>query len=142
MKPHVSKNRLETLATFLDALPPKRFNFALFGTGILKNEPQCKATGCALGWATAMPQFQRLGLYSIVEGDDMTVVMKTAEGSVEDFEAAMELFGLSELEAEVLFHPNTSASVGGEWLVAPSVSATPKRIAAHIRKFIKLKWPS
>ncbi|WP_230684392.1 hypothetical protein, partial [Streptococcus pneumoniae] len=78
MKSHVSKNRLNLLADFLDTLPRKKFDFSRFGNGDLRLEPSCKAAGCALGWATTIPQFRRLGLFADVCKDnaDLTVVIK------------------------------------------------------------------
>ena len=144
MKSHVSKNRLNLLANFLDALPPKKFDFAVFGNGELKPEPSCKATGCALGWATTIPQFRRLGLYAEVDKfyTDLTVILKDGEGTLEDFAAAEKLFGISYDESYGLFHPSMSVRVNGKSLRSPSHHATPKKVAAHIRKFIALKWPS
>lgn len=58
------QKRILKLADFMEKLPPKRFNFLRWVGTDWKGAPDfsCGTTGCALGWATTMPFFRRLGL--------------------------------------------------------------------------------
>ena len=146
MKPHVSKNRLNALADFLDTLPPKKFDFSKFASGTdLKNTTECKTVGCALGWACTMPRFRKAGLSLFKRSnswDHIYVALKSGDSIKLDFDAGAELFGVGIDESMILFHPESVEFINGKKLISPGYQATSKQVAAHIRKFIKLKWPS
>lgn len=60
----VGNRRLLKLAAFLRTLPRRRFDYTNW-VGIDwkgAKDFSCGTTACALGWATTMPAFQRLGL--------------------------------------------------------------------------------
>lgn len=148
----ISRNRLLKLADFLDKLPRERFDYGSWVGSDWKGKPDlsCGTTACALGWATTMPEFRRLGLRltkgrpdpsNDVFDANMCVTLKqsharaTLDGS---FKAASKVFGLSEEESEYLFAPNADHPYDdyGKW--SPGGEATPKEVARHIRRFVKL----
>ena len=133
-------DRLNTLADFLDSLDPKRFDYLVFAdnkdytshtaiyqedTNILVNE--CGSVGCALGWATTIPEFQALGLNM----RDFSPSYQCYNG----FSAGMAFFGLASNEALFLFNSG-NRMLGWE---SPIETATPKEVAAHIRMFLAAK---
>lgn len=129
--------RLETLATFLETkVPRKHFDM---GSWVQHTSPagdrtfvlpkgegltDCGAAACAFGWATTIPAFKRAGLRLKVSRrfneTDVTF------GKARDFLAAQRFFGITEVEAERLFHP---------WAYA-NRDTTPKQVAKRIRKFV------
>lgn len=62
---------------------------------------QCGSTGCAIGWATAIPAFRMQGL--TYNHDDGMPVYKATYGKFKQWEAVSEFFGLTESEAKCLF---------------------------------------
>lgn len=50
-------DRLLFLADFMEGLPDEKVNIGSFW---------CGSVGCAVGWASQLPEFQKLGLYSYV----------------------------------------------------------------------------
>lgn len=64
----VGNRRLLKLAAFLEALPKHLFNYCWFcnSWNVTNLSPEkataCGTTACALGWATAIPSFRKLGL--------------------------------------------------------------------------------
>ncbi len=57
-------DRLLLLADFLETVPPERFDMARW-TGVDwagKSDLSCGTAACAMGWATTIPQFRKLGL--------------------------------------------------------------------------------
>jgi hypothetical protein len=60
----VNKRRLLKLAALLDRVPDEKFDMGTWGTSgrLIKNAPQCATKACALGWATAIPEFYKAGL--------------------------------------------------------------------------------
>ena len=146
VKPYVAKDRLNALADFLDTVPKKSFNFSIFADGNLN---ECGTTGCALGWATTMTRFKRIGLELAMESDAMlrqiserkVILQKDGKKIAQHFGTAEHLFGISEHEAYGLFAPESSC----DWQptgLSPEEDATPKQVAKNIRKFIKWKWPN
>jgi hypothetical protein len=129
----VGNRRLLKLATFLKTVPPHRFNYAHWAGNDWKGDPNltCGTTACALGWATAMPFFRRLGLH--LKRDVFGTRPYVSVGEWDEEDAAGIIFGLTGEESRFLFFP-------GEFYdgrYAPAVDATPKMVARHIEEFVK-----
>lgn len=149
---HTGNKRLLKLAEFLDRLPPKRFDYSIWVGEDWQGaqDLSCGTTGCALGWAAAMPEFQKLGV-KLVGQSLMSVQLEEAvraeaerrppnltecmawakviwpdKKCSESFDTAAELFGLEGYEATDLFTPESN-----------EYKATPKYVAKKIRKFVK-----
>lgn len=136
-----SDRRLNKLADFLDTVPVRRFNFSewisdLWKGGSLK-APSCKATACALGWATAIPEFAKLGLYLFRSGDRSGQIC--LEGGGTDFDAGAILFGIDFNQSFFLFSPEAENYLPGFRWQTPDRNATPKQVARHIRRFIEAR---
>ncbi len=125
--------RLLKLADFLDALPRGRFSYS---TWVGKNwkgkqDLSCGTTACALGWATTMPEFRKLGLRLFPPQDGMgaRVGLKNRPGT-DEYDAAGEVFGLGFYDTQELFVP------GDRGEDKPGDKATAKQVAKHIRRFV------
>jgi hypothetical protein len=130
-------DRLLKLADFLDTLPRKRFDFGCYvDTETWKGKPDlsCGTKACAMGWATTMPFFRRLGLRL---NEDGIVCLKDDLDKPGNFFAEVDkiagdkLFGLTSVAYEFLFVPQGTSGVN-----PLQVDATPKQVAKHIRKFV------
>lgn len=142
----VHRERLLKLATFLDELPPSRFDLSTwFGEGSDgRPDLTCNSTACALGWATAIPEFRELGLHGRVMASGVVAIcMGEPDESRSPWglcvQAAGQLFGLSEPDVDLLFTPydgededDVDESEDGHL----SPLATPEMVAAHIRQFV------
>ena len=108
--------RLLKLATFLEILPREKFNFNC----VIKRKPgkECGSVGCAIGWTPEV--FPRL-----VKWNDPKLNMAGYK------ELATELFDICYDNATYLFAP------GDPCVGQLPVTATPKMVAKHIRKFVK-----
>lgn len=111
------KKRLLKLADFLQTVKPKRFDMGFFATGDLH---ECGTAGCALGWATMVPSFQKAGLYL---DDGMSVRFKGSRVH-DSFRVAEKFFDLTEREAENFFLRRENHE-------------TPKQVARNIRAAVK-----
>jgi hypothetical protein len=131
----VYKSRLLKLADFLEKLPRKRFCFQWFVGLDWKgaDDLSCGTTACALGWATTMPTFKRLGL-AIHKGQFVNLVRLNKRGG--PWGAATRLFGISRSESEYLFNPRGCPKRPN----CLSGDATPKQVAKHIRQFVREKF--
>lgn len=118
----VGNRRLLKLADKLDTVPRKQFDYSAWVGDDWKGAPDlsCGTTACALGWATTIPSFRRLGLKLNTDWNEVTM------GEYRNFYAAALLFELSERDAMYLFAPGPS-----------EVDATPKQVAKKIRQFVK-----
>lgn len=96
----VGNRRLLKLADFLEKLPKERFNFSSWVGDDWEGakDLSCGTTACALGWATAMPEFHRLGLKLDSEGWPRYNREVGAD-------AAKSIFAIDSEEAEFLFTP-------------------------------------
>lgn len=104
----MNKERLTKLADFLDTVPEHKFDLESWRSDSTGDESwealvddahllnfDCGTTGCAVGWACVMPEFQAEGLAWGVWGP-------TATGYSGWF-AVMDFFGLKRVDAEYLF---------------------------------------
>ncbi len=131
--------RLLSLATFLESLPPERFNFTQWvGKGYVPG-PECNTTACAIGWAAHMPEFHALGLrlhshnpaanapyYPCLDGSNLS---GDWDGAVE---AIGDIFGLDAEQVDYLFTPK-----GHDYDPRLPDTATPRDVAARIREFVE-----
>lgn len=114
--------RLLKLAAFLRNLPRNRFDYTQFVGDDWEGAPDlsCGTTACAMGWATTMPEFRRLGLRLAAGG------YPHIQGRGSGIAAAETLFALGFGDAMYLFVPGL-----GEH------PATPKQVAAKIERFVR-----
>lgn len=162
----VGRRRLLKLADFLKKLPANRFDYTSW-VGLDwqgKQDLSCGTTGCALGWATTMPEFRRLGLRLHVVGKTCDTDLDTGESFTSEtylvgmvglkgkndgpFQAASEIFKISLEHAQFLFSPWFSIDDPRPkeklppghygYLTSPGARAKPKDVAKHIREYVKI----
>ena len=103
--------RMVFLRDWLDANvapKPRKFNLGVWArlNRALKlgmEEENCSSVGCAVGWATTIPQFQALGLTIIERGDGQWIPV--FEGRVV-YDAVAEFFNLPKEHTWNLFAPD------------------------------------
>lgn len=125
--------RLLKLAEFVSKQPRDKFEFSHFVGDDWKGAPDlsCGTSACAMGWATAMPYFRKLGLHLSRRGTYARHPVLKRQGN---FEKIIErLFGFSAYEANKLFIPGNGF---GNCNDGP---ATPKAWARYARKFVARK---
>lgn len=92
----------------------------------------CKTSGCAIGWATTMPEFKRRGLKLIAGSENAfdagVYLVKNNQIVEKQFKAVGIIFGISEGEAWELFRLRETKSKN-----------TPKAVAKRLRKFVKTR---
>lgn len=149
----VGLDRLSALATFLEKLPRERFDYTNWVGRDWKGKRDlsCGTSACALGWATTMPRFRKLGLR--IEGDPGSLQPlwvglkgltpnKAFDHMNNSLEAAQRVFRLDYRQAWGIFMPAGAVELLSEkgahraFLYAPGTHATPQQVAKHIRKFI------
>lgn len=121
----VGNARLLKLCTErLDTLPPGRYNHSHWVGGDWggKTNLSCGTTACAMGWATTIPSFRRLGLK--LDPVHRRIIYGDSWGG---FPSAMRLFHITYDDAERLF------GHAGWGKVRP----TARRVARRIRQFVK-----
>lgn len=144
----ISNRRLLKLAAFLETVPRERFNYGHWVGENWRGAPDlsCGTTACALGWATVMPEFRRLGLY--LSPRTRTPRIKGARAPYwEDTStvAITRLFGnFGVISDEPLQYISSRFSNPIVDLFYPDYSgagvdrdATPKQVARRIRDFVK-----
>jgi hypothetical protein len=145
----VYKKRLLKLADFLDELPPKRFDFTQWVDEDWKGKPDlsCGTKACALGWATTIPSFRRLGMnlghHIDVYGGVVNYVRLGGSRDLCDgpFKAAKKVFGLATYEEfEFLFVPDSACELGDREYYNSGGGAKPKTVAKDIRRFVAKKY--
>lgn len=144
----VGMKRLEKLATKLEKLPPKRFNYNSWVGRNWGKKPDlsCGTTACAMGWATTMPEFRRLGLRMNAAGTpvfsdqvklddvpDAQVCFGRSDVTYGGVGSAAEIFRISLESAGYLFVPGYQTKLGE----APDEYASAKAVARHIRNFVR-----
>lgn len=130
------KTRLLLLADKLDKVHkeyPEKFDFNNYirGTwhdfGSLNLETTCGTSGCALGWATTIPELQKLG-FRLVQGAGLYAIL--ASDSWEDL--AIKAFGINRTECSFLFIP-------AEYENSLPKDASAKEVADRIREFVSIR---
>ncbi len=162
----VFAGRMLSLADFLDNLQPGRFKFSSWVGGDWGGLPDlsCGTTACGLGWASAMPEFQALGLVLsnkvvVWAPSSVPIHPRLKDDDTRDFfhataHATEVIFGITMEETEFLFTPTENVNdeegaVDPEDMLDPedegddgrlSRRATAKRLARHIRAFVEYKY--
>lgn len=132
---NIGLKRLEKLAKHLESgkLGHEKFDFTLFNYGHKEGQKPntCGTMGCALGECPILfPKqwkFTNHGSVTLIKTDRM------------DFNAATEFFQINLQEAPVLFSCNCQKLIRILKLKKLFCNATPKQVAANIRKFIIYK---
>lgn len=144
----VGKCRLLQLAELLENLPPERFDYSTWVGEDWKGKADlsCGTTGCALGWATTIPSLRKAGLRmrAFLSGNGgYVVLLRNGRKVAESEKAAEEVFGISNKEAIYLFNGTTRPPEKFEdkLKTSPDWDATPKQVAKHIKRFVKVKFP-
>jgi hypothetical protein len=116
----MNKERLLTIATFLDNLPPEKFNFDRYVT---KHENGCGTVCCAIGW---FPQiFPEIWIWKPIGRNILHPGTFRLEKS---FSTTLEEFlDLSIFQLQRLFYPNR--------FLPPDI--TPNQLATQIRSFVE-----
>ena len=155
MSPGIYRNRLLKLADLLHNLPRKRFKYNAWGIGnptleagtnLLSNPESCGTSACALGWAVALPFAKEAGFtlrtaapYGFNIYADQPLSAEAAffcyDKWVSPLKVARTLFGVSDDEFRFLFYPNRMCFIS-----RLDETATPKRVARHIRNFADGKY--
>lgn len=126
------RERFETLIGFLDTLEPEKFYFcAVVGD---HDAAGCGTVCCAIGWTPQLfPDMAEWG--QTTDGD---VVVWSKPGMASDYdEVASEIFGLPVETCSHLFAPRCQKGVASA-LPECGLDATPKEVAAMLRKFLEL----
>lgn len=146
-KNHVYKNRLLKLADFLDNLLDEQFSFDRWvgNDWDQKANLSCGTSACALGWATTIPLFRKLGLrlvanptYEGKSGFKFVIALKdTVNPNNTSYRDACEkIFGVDKSEANFLFTPGSMLGSSNNYL---DDNASPAEVSDNIRRFIRLK---
>jgi hypothetical protein len=89
----------------------------------------CQTIGCAMGWATTIPEFKEAGLVLLGRSDSTggSVALKISETQyLTEYDACAKFFDIRYGEAYGLFDPVAQAYCGND----------PKLVAESIRKFV------
>ena len=127
----MNKERLLKLAEFLENLAPERFNLSSWrehdgdDTDSVSDEQLweggCGTTGCAVGWACAMPEFQAEGLYW--DKGEGYPALRGLPYSYSGYAVASEFFAIPVEVSRLLFSP----------VRYPEETSNPKGVAERIR---------
>ena len=147
-------DRLLKLADFLDTVPPEKFDFDVWcngGRGEVGGRVEvpdlnvCGTTACALGWATAIPEFQKLGIKLDMCSSQFPCVTTLSDSRKRDswsnaLAAARDVFGLgaedvSELFTSEGYHEYYDDVEHGWDYEYPDLSV--KDVATHIRQWVE-----
>lgn len=150
--------RLLYLADQLEKIPRKKFDFrswsALDGESLIDERGDeaarsrfkaCGTTACAIGWAASMPKFRRLKFKLSREGEPSFVCSTEKHPGPQEYlglGAISALFEISSDAAIFLFMPVGAAYPVSTLGMGLPKTATPKQVAARIRKFVKKYGPS
>lgn len=151
-KGYVFKKRLLKLANELSVQPTKRFYFGSWAGSDWAGDPflSCGTTCCAMGLATTIPSFRRLGLRMYRRPiNNIPWVGLIGDDTLESSQnASRVIFGTSNEEFKFLFLPygdmicvNEIADQKNKFgRNSPHKHATAKEVAANIRYFVKRKY--
>lgn len=141
----VAKRRLLALANLLESGEVNNhFYFGSWGDtvdpvekdcDVLADPVRCGTTACALGWAPALPFAKKLGFRLSSQGRECGYARFTKNGRfVTPGAVAKTLFGLSELQSDMLFNPGDTMPIPLE------KDATPVQVAENIREFVRIRF--
>ena len=132
----MNKERLLKLADFLETVPPKRFEmdrfFGWVGKAIWETntfddlESDCGTDGCALGWATTIPEFKKAGFKAVKGQGPDSLWIEIQYGSWTGFSAAEKFFGIDKRQCTNLF--------GGRY---DNRKTKPTTVAKQIRRLVE-----
>jgi len=109
-RPASGHDRLRMLATFLDDVPPEKFDIGFYW---------CGTKGCAMGWAASIPSFRAAG-WLLSDRDQAPQY----QGYV-SYDAASAFFGITVDEAYDLFSTCNPENI------------TAQEVAANIRSLLE-----
>lgn len=117
--------RLLKLAQFLKTVPAERFNMGVWVGDDWKGDPDlsCGTSACALGWATVIPEFRRLGLRLVKPRGFWGGTVRLGRRRLDALRVAGEVFAIDIDGASQLF-----GGGGGQ---------TPKTKAREIEQFVE-----
>lgn len=145
-------DRLMNLASFLDTIPEKNFDYSSYvdnWDGKSQDLISCGSTACALGWAAMMPEIAALGVvlspsetvkglgYVTFTGDKIT------PNCNQSLDVGRKVFDLTIEEFYFLFMPDHHMSFDDEEetsYCSPDENASAKEVANHIRLFVRNKY--
>lgn len=119
----MDRERLTILADFLDTVPKEKFD--LYYWWFHRNEP-CNSTGCAVGWATTIPEFANDGLGLNALDDTYSYIRRPFYGITIAWDSVKAFFDISFPQAMHLFSVY-------EYKLE---QRTAQHVAARIRKFM------
>ena len=134
----MNKERLLKLAAFLETVPERKFDIqswrcesneagaSEFNSDLLQDQylrdPDCGTTGCAVGWACSMPEFQAEGFIWTLTGPGLLRKV----GGISGWPAVRAFFDLVQEDATALFDEYSyTARANG-----------PKDVAQRIREMV------
>lgn len=124
----MNKERLLKLADYLETVPPEKFDMGTWITGEEipgksdeGNLLECGSAGCALGWATMVPEFREAGLFF-----HRTSIVFCEHDS---FRAAEAFFGLDSHDSQLIFSS----------LEYPGGRSEPSEVSARIRDLVAVR---
>lgn len=111
----------------MDKLPRKRFNFGAWVGKDWRGAPDlsCGTTACAIGWATTIPFFRKLGL-RLGRNRKPMIGRISLRSTFDNPEKFLNLFGVDNNTFDTLFFPDFGLED----------DATPKQWAKHARKVV------
>lgn len=114
----MDRERLTILADFLDTVPQEKFNIHIWFS-------RCRTAGCALGWATQIPEFKKDGLKLCIGDGGFNAPCykhRYCDSAAQDF------FGLTCAESGRIFY--------NQAYLDANVTVTPKAVACRIRDML------
>lgn len=131
MKIETTIQRIEILADYMETVPDEKFDFSHWGDENFKDGVTCGTTGCAIGHATTMPYFTKLGLHLTRHLGIVLPCYVNKKGEEErDLKGIQKVFGGSMALMRELFIPE----VGPDSLTG---RCTPQEWADQARKIVK-----
>jgi hypothetical protein len=143
----MNKERLLKLCDLLDTIDDDKFDYSSFVDG--PHLGACGTTACALGWATAIPEFGELGLCLMWNPYSKSMQPGISRRpNVEPREAAELIFGVAGDQFTELFIPRLAEfDYDGDEILDETpdepnednrlgTEATSKGVAAHIRRMV------
>lgn len=109
----MNRERLKILADFLRTVDRKHFDLKRWVTGVKVSDSMppdlnaCGSTGCAIGWATTIPEFREAGLTLY---NPFSVYPQPRYGTWVGFPAVKTFFDININMASCLFHDEQYSS--------------------------------